>query len=227
MSRWRGVVRRELARYGEQTGYDVVNLDELYDELVPVLREEFPDNDHPEAKLRQVLQQLRDRDEVTFLDRGTYRIQGLSTERAPALDDGQEPEYTAAEYETTVGARSVPAAFRAAVLTRYDHVCPVSGVDHDRLLDVAHLLPWSDYPDHRTDPGNVLPLSRTHHAAFDAELFTLDDEFTLHVSPSFETDADVLRRTLLEQSGTRLDGLRESPLSTEYLSRHNDSLEWW
>ncbi|WP_394347910.1 HNH endonuclease [Halorussus salinisoli] len=41
------------------------------------------------------------------------------------------------------------------------------------LLDVAHVLLWSEYPEYWSDLTNVLPLSRTYHAAFDRELFRL------------------------------------------------------
>lgn len=228
MSRWRRVVRRELSRYRDQTGYDVFDLEELYDQLLPVLRSEYPDNDHPAAKLRQILQQLRDRGELEFVDdRGTYRILSLADTTEEGAETGTPVEYEVAEYETTVGARSMPVAFRRAVLESYGRVCPVSGVDHERLLDVAHVLAWNDHPDHRADPENVLPLSKTHHAAFDAGLFTVDREFTLHVAPSFETDSDVLRETLVAQEGTRLAHLDETPLAGEYLERHNDVLDWW
>lgn len=230
MSRWRRVVRRELARYNEETGWRVVELQELYDQMLPVLREEFPDNRNREAKLRQILQQLAERDELEFVDHaGTYRILDLG-EGADAASERettvQDWTYEAQEYETTVGARSLPAAFRDAVLSLYGAECPVSGVDHERLLDVAHVLPWSDHETLRTDPGNVVALDRTHHAAFDADLYTLDADYRLHISPDFETDSNLLRRTLIDQDGTIVDVPRDA-LSPDYLRRRNDSLDWW
>ena len=72
-------------------------------------------------------------------------------------------------YETTVQARAVDPEFRVTVLSRYDRTCPVSGVDHPDLLDVAHVLSWSDYPEHRADLANVLSLSKTHDVAFDCK----------------------------------------------------------
>ncbi|WP_459889406.1 HNH endonuclease [Halostagnicola bangensis] len=42
-----------------------------------------------------------------------------------------------------------------------------------RLLDMAHVLSWSDYPEYRADLTNVLPLTKTHHAAFDRGLYTI------------------------------------------------------
>ncbi|MFC4358123.1 HNH endonuclease [Halobium salinum] len=225
MSRWREVVRRELTRYHQQTGVDVVELSELYEQFLPTLRREFPENGHPRAKLRQVLQQLHDRDELSFVSPGTYRLVDAQGDAAGVIT-GSGPEYVAREYETTVGARSMPIAFRNGVLARYGATCPVSGVDHPRLLDVAHVLPWSEFPARRTDVGNVLPLSRTHHAAFDAGLFTLDPEFRLRVAPEFDTESDLLRRTLLDREGDPVELPEDAPLSERCLRRHNDRLDW-
>lgn len=118
----------------------------------------------------------------------------------------------------------MPAAFREGVLNRYGRHCPVSGVDRLRLLDIAHVAPWSDFPEHRTDPRNAVALDKTHHAAFDAGLFTLDSRRRLCLAPDFETESGVLRRTLVEQAGDRVEGVN---VADAHLERHNRSLEWW
>lgn len=232
MSRWRQVVRRELAQYRADTGFEVVDLDEVYEQLLPVVASEFPDNDHPSAKLRQVLQQLRDRDEVEFLAPGTYRLVGIGADErsgetgSPSRGDAPETAYHAAEYETTATARSMSAAFRRAVLGRYGETCPVSGVDHRQLVDVAHILPWAEYDDLRTDPRNVLLLGKTHHAAFDAGLFTLDSDLRIRVAPSFETESDLLGRTLVSREGERVRLPADAPDVRDCLERHNRRLDW-
>ncbi|WP_232700442.1 HNH endonuclease [Halobacterium wangiae] len=229
MSRWRRVVRRELARYREEAGTDVLERQEFLAFALPVFREEFPDANTPGQTFSREMQQLRDAEEVEFLGNGTYRLVALDTEHGDttdAVDAAREWPYEASEYETTVGARSLPAAFREAVLARYDSQCPVSGVDHPRLLDVAHVLSWSDHESLRTDPGNVVALDRTHHAAFDAGLYTLDGDFRLHVSPAFETESALLRRTLLDRDGERVD-VPEGALDPANLRRRNQSLDWW
>lgn len=66
-------------------------------------------------------------------------------------------------------------AFRNPALEWYNSQCPFSGVDHEGLLDVAHILPWSDYRAHRTDPKNLIVLDEAHHEAFDPGLFTVDE----------------------------------------------------
>jgi putative restriction endonuclease len=142
---------------------------------------------------------------------------------SPAIEGDDEGH--AGTYETTVHARSVDPEFRATVLSRHDQTCPVSGVDHPGLLDVAHVLPWSDYPEYRADLSNVLALSKTHHAAFDRELFTIDQDYRLCVNPSFETQSDVLQRTIIDREGERIS-IPEESLKPQYVTQHNASLEW-
>ncbi len=99
-------------------------------------------------------------------------------------------------------------------------------MDYVGLLDVAHVLPWSEFADLRADFENVLALDRTHHAAFDRGLFTFDSEYRLRLNPAFETNSDVLRRTLADRDGEEIrfgDGTGPSP---EYLRRRNERLDW-
>ena len=141
------------------------------------------------------------------------------------MPDATPDSMTAGVYESTTQARAVDPEFRVTVLSRYDRVCPVSGVDHQGLLDVAHILSWSEYPEHRADLGNVLPLSKTHHAAFDRELFTIDRECRVRVDPSFETESEVLQRTIVEQAGERIPVPDAGP-NPEYVARRNAALDW-
>lgn len=245
MSRWREVVREELARYREQTGLAVVERQDLLDQSRPRLEAEFPESNTHGQSLSRTLQQLRERDEVAFLsDReGTYRIRSLDGEFTPATtppetdsspidsatgDGGPGdalPTYTATEYETTATGRRVHPAFRETVLGRYDE-CPISGVDCAGLLDVAHVLPWREFADLRADFGNVLALDKTHHAAFDRGLFTVDAASRLRVNPSFETESDLLRRTLVERDGEEIRFGEAGPPSPEYLRTRNERLDW-
>jgi len=132
---------------------------------------------------------------------------------------------TAGTYGTTVEARSIDPEFRATALSQFDHTCPVSGVDHPALVDVAHVLSWTEYPEYRADLQNVLPLSKTHHAAFDREFFTIDEEFHIRVNPDFETDSRLLRETIHEREGEQLP-LSDTTVNPEYLQAHNAALGW-
>lgn len=229
MSRWREVVRRELHRYREQTGTDVVERQDILEQSLPILEREFPDARTPGQTLSRVLQELRDRGELDFLDHeGTYRILDLDYEGGKVAEERDtDHEYEARTYETTVQARSLPVAFRDAALSWYDSRCPISGVDHEGLLDVAHVLPWSDHPNVRTDPGNVVVLDKTHHEAFDRGLFTLDADHRLRVAPDFTTESDLLRRTLVDRAGDRISIPGPRPPSADHLREHNATLDWW
>ncbi|WP_246084333.1 HNH endonuclease [Salinadaptatus halalkaliphilus] len=136
-------------------------------------------------------------------------------------DDGM----TAETYATTIHARVVNPELSATVILRHNRECPISSVDQPGLLDVAHVLSWSDYPEHRADLANVLPLSKTHHAAFDRELFTIDQDYRLHVNPGFETQSELLQRTIIHQDGEQVV-LPDESLNPEYLAQHNASLAW-
>ena len=139
--------------------------------------------------------------------------------------DATGDSMTAGVYEVTVQARTVDPEFRVTVLSRYNRTCPVSGVDHPGLLDVAHVLSWSDYPEHRADLSNVLPLSKTHHAAFDRELFTIDRDYRLRVNPTFETQSEVLQRTILEQADERIS-IPDDSIAPAHLAQYNETLGW-
>ena len=166
-------------------------------------------------------------DEYALTDDGLQFVESAVEEWAdsdwtPSVSDAG---MCAGTYEATVHARSVDPEFRATVLSRHDRTCPVSGVDHPGLLDVAHILSWSDYPEHRADLSNVLALSKTHHAAFDRELFTIDQDYRLRVNPEFETESDVLQRTIINREGERIL-IPEKSLNPQYVTQHNASLAW-
>ena len=44
---------------------------------------------------------------------------------------------------------------------------------------VQYVATPPDYPEYRADVSNVLPLSKTHHAVFNRESFTLDQSLDL------------------------------------------------
>ncbi|WP_435361335.1 HNH endonuclease [Haloarchaeobius sp. DFWS5] len=236
MSRWRRVVRGELRRYQEQTGSPVLSRQEFLEQALPVFEQAFPNNNTPGQKFSQIMQQLRDSDEVSFEDyAGTYRIVDLAeddesgeVEVTPQYQASQyqQSSYRGTEYETTTTTRSMPRAFRTETLGHYRTTGVLSGVDVPALLDVAHILPWSEFEADQLNPRNVMLLSKTHHAAFDADLFTLDTDLRVRVAPDFETDSDLLRRTLLDRDGERVPWPATAPDVTPFLDRHNQQLDW-
>jgi putative restriction endonuclease len=74
------------------------------------------------------------------------------------------------------------ASFREAVITAYNGRCAVSGLHEPLLLDAAHIVADKDERLGQPIVPNGIPLSKIHHAAFDAHLIGIDPDCHLHVS---------------------------------------------
>ena len=62
------------------------------------------------------------------------------------------------------------ASFRDAVLTAYRGRCAISHLPEPLLLDAAHIVVDADEQLGQPIVSNGLPLTKIHHAAFDAHL---------------------------------------------------------
>ncbi|MGB3747321.1 MAG: HNH endonuclease [Rhodanobacter sp.] len=91
------------------------------------------------------------------------------------------------------------ATFRQAVLNAYDGRCALTGLPEPMLLDAAHII--SDKHEALGQPvvPNGLPLSKIHHAAFDAHLIGIDPDYCLHVS----------QRLMGQRDGPMLEALKQ------------------
>jgi putative restriction endonuclease len=74
------------------------------------------------------------------------------------------------------------ACFREAVITAYDGRCALSGLPEPLLLDAAHIVADTDERLGQPVVPNGIPLSKIHHAAFDAHLIGIDADYRIHVS---------------------------------------------
>jgi putative restriction endonuclease len=74
------------------------------------------------------------------------------------------------------------ATFREAILNAYGNRCAITGLPEARLLDAAHIMPDKDEELGQPIVQNGLPLSKIHHAAFDANLIGIDPDYRIHVS---------------------------------------------
>lgn len=91
------------------------------------------------------------------------------------------------------------ASFREAVITAYSGRCAVSGLPEPLLLDAAHIVPDIDERFGQPIIRNGIPLSKIHHAAFDAHLIGIDPDYRLHIS----------ERLLAQSDGPMLEALKE------------------
>lgn len=81
-----------------------------------------------------------------------------------------------------VSQRLHQSTFREAVLTAYGGRCAISRLPERRLLDAAHIVADRDELLGQPLVANGLPLSKVHHAAFDANLIGIDPDYRIHVS---------------------------------------------
>jgi putative restriction endonuclease len=96
------------------------------------------------------------------------------------------------------------AMFREAVLAAYGGRCAISGLPEPRLLDAAHIMPDVDEALGQPLVINGLPMSKVHHAAYDANLIGIDPDFRVHVSDQLLAINDGPMLEGLKQSGGRL-----------------------
>ncbi len=106
----------------------------------------------------------------------------------------------------TVKQRLHQASFREAVIAAYNGRCALSGVPEPLLLDAAHIVSDKD------DLGqpvvtNGIPLSKIHHAAFDAHLIGIDPDYRIHVAP----------RLMIQKDGAILEALKRLDGGTIHL----------
>lgn len=90
------------------------------------------------------------------------------------------------------------ASFREAVISAYNGRCALSGLPEPLLLDAAHIVADRDERFGQPTVPNGIPLSKIHHAAFDAHLIGIHPEYRLHVSD----------RLLGQKDGPMLEALK-------------------
>jgi len=91
------------------------------------------------------------------------------------------------------------ASFREAVITAYGGRCALSGLPEALLLDAAHIVSDGDERLGQPVVPNGIPLSKIHHAAFDAHLIGIDPDYRLHVSD----------RLMIQNDGPMLEALKQ------------------
>lgn len=120
---------------------------------------------------------------------------------APLETAMQAPQTTA---ERRYALRSVKqrlhqSAFREMVIDAYRGRCAISGLPEPLLLDAAHIMEDADERYGQPVVHNGLPLSKIHHAAFDAQLIGIDPDSRIHVS----------EKLLALNDGPQLEALRQ------------------
>lgn len=72
--------------------------------------------------------------------------------------------------------------FRNMILTSYNNLCCITGIDNVELLVASHIVPWATDEKNRMNPMNGLCLNALHDRAFDKGLITVDEAYKVIVS---------------------------------------------
>ncbi len=166
----------------------------------------------PDARSRLVEAAQLVNDTLRYSERLLGRVRERFALEAPGADQ---------QYRTE--ARLV--AFRRIVVEAYAHACALCGV---RLLTpegrtavvAAHIVPWR--VTHNDDPRNGLALCGLHHWTFDEGLVTVDNRYTVKVSPAVSPDDGSLALRQLAGGGVRLPAEPELAPAAEALAWHAD-----
>jgi putative restriction endonuclease len=141
-----------------------------------------------------------------------WDAKGLKARVAFGVPDQKILEPPASALERRYALRAVKqrlhqASFREAVITAYNGRCALSGLPEPLLLDAAHIVADNDERFGQPVVPNGIPLSKIHHAAFDAHLIGIDADYRLHVS----------ERLLGQNDGPMLEALKRLDGGTIHL----------
>ncbi len=100
------------------------------------------------------------------------------------------PVHSAEDRIAETKVRVGQAFFRDAVLSAYDGRCCITGLSVPTLLRAGHIVPWRVDHINRVNPRNGLLMTVLHERAFDAGIFTINDEFIVEVSRSHHVPND-------------------------------------
>ena len=105
------------------------------------------------------------------------------TSAAKDIEEIVHSQAPATEKKALVAARLGQGAFRAAVLSRWEYCCAVTGIAVSAAIRASHIKPWKASSNlERLDPHNGLPLVATLDALFDVGLITFNHKGKMLVS---------------------------------------------
>jgi putative restriction endonuclease len=152
------------------------------------------------------------------------RARGLAAPKVP--NEEFVPRDVPTETAATVIVRTMQSFFRRAVLAAYNSRCCITGNPVDELLVASHILPWSDFPQHRLNPQNGLCLAAHFDRAFDRCLITFDTETRLVLSPALRRHLPnlAIESEFVRREGQRLTCPDRFPPDAGFLAYHRDRM---
>jgi putative restriction endonuclease len=144
---------------------------------------------------------------LTDWDPGTLSVRVAFSpmlDSAVGMFPSQEPERRYAM--RLVKQRLHQCQFREAVIDAYAGRCAISKLPEPRLLDAAHIIRDGNEELGHPIVSNGIPLSKIHHAAYDANLLGIDADGVVHISQRLLEihDGPFLEHGIKAVAGTRI-----------------------
>jgi putative restriction endonuclease len=160
------------------------------------------------------------------------KLQNLEAGKEPAApeDSGAGATYVprdvATETAATITVRTMQSFFRKMVLAAYNSKCSITGNPVEDLLVASHILPWSEFPQHRLNPKNGLCLAAHFDRAFDRRLVTFDSEMRLVLSPVLKRylPNPAIESEFVRREGQRLTCPDRFLPDVDFLAHHRDRM---
>lgn len=168
-------------------------LSDLY-ERSDLLASKFPRNHHVHAKIRQVLQKLRDKGFLTFEGDGHYTLnmEFADLEISKAPEDQTNPTGPMRIVERVIKVRLRNTLLATEIKNRYEHICQVCqttvALVGGNYAEAHHVRPIGA-PHNGTDKlGNILVACPNHHVMLDRGAVSIDPRTLLisHLRDAFE-----------------------------------------
>jgi putative restriction endonuclease len=136
------------------------------------------------------------------------------------------PPMRPTEAMASVRVRTMQGFFRKVVLAAYGWRCAVTGNPVPELLIASHILPWSQFPEHRLNPQNGLCLAAHFDRAFDQGLITFGNNMKLVISSELRAylPEEAIEREFLSTDGTPLRTPERFRPNVEFLDYHRRNI---
>jgi putative restriction endonuclease len=134
----------------------------------------------------------------------------IAAEHADTEQEGEQNELRIptgpSEWIALKKTRRHQAFFRQSVLSSYESLCAICGLDIQALLIASHIVPWAAMQSLRSDPRNGLCLCSIHDCAFDQGLIAVSEDRRILV-------AELLRRSAAPATMSFLLAFEGAPLT--------------
>ncbi len=229
---WHDATLLGLRRYADRHRTRVIKRQRLVaEELDQIVADADASGATPAQTLSRVLQELRDKGLIQFLQQpGTYLLldSPIDVEDEDLPDEAIDYAITANRLRLGVVETGTSQAIarqrrgqsrlRELTLANYSSLCAVCDVGNPDLLVASHIVPWSQDPVNRGNLANLVCLCRFHDALFERGYWTLTDD--LEVARKNGVESETIR--VLLNTARRFRAPRAHAPDPQFLRQHRE-----